>query len=106
MFLERGVCYNQLVLLTSLLAFSRLHFVLQDQTCLLFWLSLDFLGFPSGSDGKESACNTGDPGSVTGWGDPLDKEMVTHSSVLAWKILWTEEPGRLPFMGSQRVRHD
>ena len=38
--------------------------------------------------------------------DPLEKEMATHSSTLAWKILWTEEPGRLPSMGSQRVRHD
>ena len=38
--------------------------------------------------------------------DPLKKEMATHSSTLAWKILWTEEPGRLQSMGSQRVRHD
>ena len=40
-----------------------------------------------------------------GWEDPLEKEMATHSSVLAWKIPWTEEPGRLQSMGSQRVRH-
>ena len=38
--------------------------------------------------------------------DPLEKEMATHSSTLAWKIPWTEEPGRLQFMGSQRVGHD
>ena len=38
--------------------------------------------------------------------DALEKEMATHSSTLAWKILWTEEPGRLPTMGSQRVGHD
>ena len=37
---------------------------------------------------------------------PLEKEMTTHSSILAWKIPWTEEPGRLQSMGSQRVRHD
>ena len=37
---------------------------------------------------------------------PLEKEMATHSSILAWKIPWTEEPGGLQFMGSQRVRHD
>ena len=37
--------------------------------------------------------------------DPLEKEMVTHSSILAWKIPWMEEPGRLQFMGLQRVRH-
>ena len=41
-----------------------------------------------------------------GWEDPLEKEMATHSSILAWKIPWTEEPGRLQFMGLQRVRHD
>ena len=38
--------------------------------------------------------------------DPLEKEMVTHSSSLAWKIPWMEERGRLQFMGLQRVRHD
>ena len=38
--------------------------------------------------------------------DPLEKEMVAHSSTLAWKIPWTEEPGRLQSMGSQRVGHD
>ena len=41
-----------------------------------------------------------------GWEDLLEKEMATYSSILAWKIPWTEEPGRLWSMGSQRVRHD
>ena len=41
-----------------------------------------------------------------GWEDPLEKGMATHSSVLAWRIPWTEEPGRLQSMRSQRVRHD
>ena len=41
-----------------------------------------------------------------GWEDPLEKEMAAHSSTLAWKILWMEEPSRLQSMGSQRVRHD
>ena len=41
-----------------------------------------------------------------GWEDPLEKEMATHSSTLACKIPWTEEPGRLQSMGSQRVGHD
>ena len=41
-----------------------------------------------------------------GWEDPLEKEMVIHSSTIAWKIPWTEEPGRLQSMGSQRVGHD
>ena len=41
-----------------------------------------------------------------GWEDPLEKEMATHSSILAWRIPWTEGPGGLPSIGSQRVRHD
>ena len=41
-----------------------------------------------------------------GWEDPLQKEMATHSSIHAWKIPWTEEPGGLQSMGSQRVGHD
>ena len=41
-----------------------------------------------------------------GWEDPLEKEMATHSSILARKISWTEEPGGLQSMGLQRVRHD
>ena len=59
--------------------------------------------------GKESTCNskdTGDAGSISRLEDPLEKEMATHSSILAWKILWTEEPGRLQSMSLQRVEHD
>ena len=41
-----------------------------------------------------------------GWEDPLKKELATQSSILAWKISWTEEPGGLQSMGSQRVGHD
>ena len=41
-----------------------------------------------------------------GWEDPLEKEMATHSSTLAWRIPWTEDPDRLQSMGSQRVGHD
>ena len=40
------------------------------------------------------------------WDDPLEKEMATHSSILTWRIPWTEEPGGLQSMGSQRVEHD
>ena len=43
---------------------------------------------------------------LMGGEDPLAEEMAIHSSILAWKIPWTEEPGRLQSMGSQRVRHD
>ena len=58
---------------------------------------------PGGSDGKESACNVGDPGSILGSRRSLEKEMATHSSILARGIPGTEEPDRLQFMGLQRV---
>ena len=48
----------------------------------------------------------GDLGSILGWEDPLEEVMATHSNILAWRIPWTEEPGGLWYMGSQRVRHD
>ena len=49
-------------------------------------------GFPGGSDGTECACNAGDPVQSLGQEDPLEKGMATDSSILAWKISWTEEP--------------
>ena len=57
--------------------------------------------FPHSSVGKESACSAGDLRSIPGWEDPLEKEMATHSSTLAWRIPWIEEPSRLKSMGSQ-----
>ena len=62
--------------------------IYQEQICqvLPWWLS-----------GKESACNAGDLGQE----DPLEEEMATYSSILAWEIRWTEEPGELQSMGSQ-----
>ena len=62
-----------------------------------------FLDSPVGLDSKASDYNAGDLGSIPGL---LEKEMAIHSNTLAWKIPWTEEPGRLQSMGSQRVRHD
>ena len=53
-----------------------------------------------------NAEDSGDAGSIPGSGRPLEKEMATHSSILAWKIPWTEEPDGLQSMGSQRVRHN
>ena len=64
------------------------------------------MGFPGGSDGKESSCKAGDPGSILGWEDPLEKGIATHSSILAWRTAWTEESGGLQSMMLQRVRHD
>ena len=65
-----------------------------------------FSDFPGSSDSKASAYNTGDPVSIPGWEDPLEKDMATHSSILAWKIPWAQEPGGLQSMGLQRVGHD
>ena len=101
---------------------------------------------PNGSDGKKSACNAGDPGSIPALGrsagegtgyplqyswaclvaqlvknlparretwvqslgreDPLEKGKAPHSSIQAWRVPWTEEPGGLQSVGSQRVGHD
>ena len=59
-----------------------------------------FSNFPHSSVGKESACNAGD----LGWEDPLEKEMTTHSSILTWRIQWTEEQAIVH--GIARARHD
>ena len=66
-----------------------------------------YMYIPGGSDGKESACNAGDPGSIP-WvrQDPLEKGMATHSSILTWRVPWTEEPGGLLSTGLQRDAHD
>ena len=64
------------------------------------------MGFPGSSDGKEFAWNVGDLVRSLGWEDLLEKGVATHSSILAWRIPWTEEPSRLQSMQSQRVRHD
>ena len=64
------------------------------------------MGFPDGSEVKASASNAGDLSSIPGSGRSLEKEMATHSSILAWRIPWTEEPDALQSMGSQRVGHD
>ena len=64
-------------------------------------------GFPDGSMVKNPPANAWDAGLIVEvWEDPLEEEMTTHSSVLAWEILWTEEPGGLQPMGPQRVRHN
>ena len=62
--------------------------------------------FPGGSDSKASAYNSGDWVQSLGLEDLLEKGMATHSSILAWKIPWTEEPGGLQSMGLQRVGYN
>ena len=66
----------------------------------------DPLGFPSGSVVKNLPAMQETRVPSLGHEDPLEKEMATHPSILAWRILWSEEPGKLQFTGSQRVRHD
>ena len=64
------------------------------------------LGFPDGTSGQESICNAGDLrdlSSILGWEDSLEEDMATHSSVLAWSIPWTEEPGGLQSVASQEL---
>ena len=64
------------------------------------------MGFPGHSVAKESACNagdTGDMGLIPGSGRSLEEGIPTHSCILAWRIPWTDEPGGLQSMGSQRV---
>jgi len=63
------------------------------------------MDFPGGSDGKESTGNVGDLDFILGWEDPLEEGVATHSSILAWRIPWTEEPGGLQSVGLQRVGH-
>ena len=67
------------------------------------------LSFIGGSVVKNPPVNAGDTrdtGSIPGSEDPLEKGMATHSSILAWRIPWTEEPGGLHSIGSQRVGHN
>ena len=64
------------------------------------------MGFPSGSEVKNLPTKQETWVQSLGGEDALEKEMATHPSILAWEIPWTEEPGGVQFMGSQRVRHD
>ena len=64
------------------------------------------LGFPGGLAGKELACNAEDPGLIPGLGRSPGEGNATHSSILAWRIPWTEEMGGLESMGSQKFEHD
>ena len=64
------------------------------------------MGLPWWLSGKESDCNAGDLGSIPGLEDSLEVGTATHSSTLAWRIPWTEGPGRLQSIGSHRVEYD
>ena len=67
---------------------------------------LPFVDFSGGLEGKASACSTGDPGLIPVSGRSPEKEMASHSSTLAWKTPWMEEPGRLQSTVPQSVGHN
>ena len=89
---------------SSILVFDLFIFHYSQMFMNLFRCTL--IPFLVASDSKVSTYNVGDQVRSLGWEDPLEKEMATHSSTLAWKNPWMENPGRLQSMGSQRVRHD
>ena len=64
------------------------------------------MGFLGASVIKNPLANAKDAGWISGSGDPLEKKMATHSSILAWEIPWTEGPGWLQSVGAHRVGHD
>ena len=70
-------------------------FSVLDYTGLFLVSPMIKVGFPGGSDGKESACKAGDLGLTLGLKDPLEKEMATHSSIFAWRVSWTKDLGGL-----------
>jgi len=86
---------------------SFLHFFLTLKNIPLSEFITIYLGYLfGGSDSKVSACNAGDPGSIPGLRRSSGEGNGSPHHTLAWKIPWTEEPGRLQSMGLQRVGHD
>ena len=81
-----------------------------NSTAYTIWLIHIFpRGLPDGSSGKEPTTNAGDVRDmdlIPGLGRSPEEGMATHSNILAWRIPWTEEPGRLHSIASQRVRHN
>ena len=67
---------------------------------------MKILDFPGGSVVNNLPVNVGDKVQSLGWEDPLEEDMATHSSILAWRNPWTEESGGLQSIASQRIRHD
>ena len=74
--------------------------------CVCVCVVVEYHDFPGGSDVEESACNAGDLGSNPGSENSPGEGNGNHPSILPWRIPRTEEPGKLQFMASQRVKHD
>ena len=72
--------------------------MIKDKDIQMEKIIIVYQGIPGGTSGKKKKKKNPH--------DPLEKEMATHPSILAWKIPWTEEPGGLQSMGSQKVKHD
>ena len=93
----------------SLICFFCVTYSAIDSFSCIFYLSyciVYLFNFPDGLDGKRLPTMWETWVRSLGREEPLEKEMATHSSILAWKIPWTEEPGRLQSMESQRVEQD
>ena len=97
---KTGKSRNQALNILSATAFS--YNLLTLLHCTYFYSQ----GFPSSSDCKAYASNAGDLGSIPGLGRSPGEGMATHSSTLAWRIPWIEEPGGLQSIGSRRVGHN
>ena len=83
--------------------------ILYNNECEIKYVLKSLMGLPGGSVVKNMPAKAGHVVSISGslgQEDPQEKEMATDSSVLAWEVPWTEEPGRLQSMGSQRVGHN
>ena len=85
-------------------AYEWLLMSLSAGSFLIIQLYIVCMGFSDGAGVKNLAINAS--GRYLGWEDPLEEEMATHSSILGWRIPWTEEPGGLQSMRSQRVGHN
>ena len=78
-------------------------------TIIIKYIAYELLGFPGGTSGKEPICQCRRQEMQVrslGWEDPLEEGLAAHSSILAWRTPWTEEPGGLWSIGSQRVEHN
>ena len=83
-----------------------MYMYVRIHVCVCIYICL--VDFPGGASGKEPVCKAGDirdSGLNPSWEDPLEEGIVAHSSILVWRIPWTEENGGLQSIGSQKVRH-
>ena len=97
---------ENVLLISWICQLSELLINISSYTIFIYHLFIVSDSIYFGKDGKESACTVGDLGSALDWEDPLEKEMSTHSSILAWRIPRTKKSDELQSMGPQSVGHD